>query len=226
MTRLDDIAGRCDHWLGGQEPDGVEPGARGPDLRLLGHQGALTDLQFSPAGDLVATASEDATCISCYTDCGGSPVFVDFNSSGTCVAASGEDSTLRIWDLRTNKLTHLYQVHSAVVNCFSFHPSNNYLISGSSDGTVKMADLHEGHVMYTLHGHKGCVLTTVFSRSGEEFVTGGADGQVLVWRTNLDRGRYRDVLRGHGRRCAPDLSARLAHLHLGWLASAGPRPAP
>ncbi|KAG7254361.1 hypothetical protein CRUP_032188, partial [Coryphaenoides rupestris] len=145
----------------------------------------------------------------------GSPVFVDFNSSGTCVAASGEDSTLRIWDLRTNKLTHLYQVHSAVVNCFSFHPSNNYLISGSSDGTVKMADLHEGHVMYTLHGHKGCVLTTVFSRSGEEFVTGGADGQVLVWRTNLDRGRYRDVLRGHGRRCAPDLSARLAHLHPG-----------
>ena len=119
--------------------------------------------------------------------------FVDFNSSGTCIASSGADSSLKIWDLRTNKLIQHYQgtlcqnyndsvdlicvtgmilyiptqpyshkfdlfvhllVHSAGINSFSFHPSNNYLISGSSDGTVKILDLLEGRLIYTLHGHK------------------------------------------------------------------------
>ena len=36
---------------------------------------------------------------------------------------------------------------------------------------------------------------------------------MLVWRTNLDSRLYRDVLRGHSRRCTADLSPRLAHLH-------------
>lgn len=124
-----------------------------------------------------------------------SATFVDFNSSGTCIAASGADSSLKIWDLRTNRLIQHYQgtskvwkmtvtvfpvcrwrnraahhpagceqlftsvfvsepVHSAGINSFSFHPSNNYLISGSSDGTLKILDLLEGRLIYTLHGHK------------------------------------------------------------------------
>lgn len=45
-------------------------------------------------------------------------------------------------------------VHSAGISSFSFHPSNNYLISGSSDSTLKILDLLEGRLIYTLHGHK------------------------------------------------------------------------
>lgn len=45
-------------------------------------------------------------------------------------------------------------VHSAGINSFSFHPSNNYVISGSNDGTIKILDLLEGRLIYTLHGHK------------------------------------------------------------------------
>lgn len=50
--------------------------------------------------------------------------------------------------------TYIVSVHSAGINSFSFHPSNNYLISGSSDSTVKILDLLEGRLIYTLHGHK------------------------------------------------------------------------
>lgn len=45
-------------------------------------------------------------------------------------------------------------VHQAAVNSFSYHPSNNFMITGSSDSTVKILDLLEGHLIYTLHGHK------------------------------------------------------------------------
>lgn len=38
-----------------------------------------------------------------------SATFVDFNANGTCIASSGDDSSLKIWDLRTNKLIQHYQ---------------------------------------------------------------------------------------------------------------------
>lgn len=41
--------------------------------------------------------------------CPRAETFVDFNSSGTCVASSGVDSSLKIWDLRTNKLIQHYK---------------------------------------------------------------------------------------------------------------------
>lgn len=36
-------------------------------------------------------------------------MYVDFNASGTCIASSGADNTLKIWDIRTNKLIQHYQ---------------------------------------------------------------------------------------------------------------------
>lgn len=45
---------------------------------------------------------------SCFC-CPRAETFVDFNSSGTCVASSGVDSSLKIWDLRTNKLIQHYK---------------------------------------------------------------------------------------------------------------------
>lgn len=49
-----------------------------------------------------------------------SATFVEFNSSGTCIASAGADSSLKIWDLRTNKLIQHYQgmkTQSQSCNC-------------------------------------------------------------------------------------------------------------
>lgn len=58
-------------------------------------------------------------------------------------------------------------VHSAGINSFSFHPSNNYLLSGSTDSTVKILDLLEGRLIYTLHGHK-VVLKSSYSHRHQD----------------------------------------------------------
>lgn len=35
--------------------------------------------------------------------------FVDFNPNGTCIASAGSDHTVKIWDIRVNKLLQHYQ---------------------------------------------------------------------------------------------------------------------
>jgi len=77
-------------------------------------------------------------------------------------------------------------VHSGGVNCVSFHPSGNYLITASSDGTLKILDLLEGRLIYTLQGHTGPVFTVSFSKGGELFSSGGADAQVCKSFSSFD----------------------------------------
>ncbi|XP_030874467.1 POC1 centriolar protein homolog B, partial [Leptonychotes weddellii] len=139
--------------------------------------------------------------------------FVDFNPNGTCIASAGSDHTVKIWDVRVNKLLQHYQVHSGGVNCVSFHPSGNYLITASSDGTLKILDLLEGRLIYTLQGHTGPVFTVSFSKGGELFSSGGADAQVLLWRTNFDDLNCKDMIKRNLKRLHFDASPHLVDIY-------------
>jgi len=46
--------------------------------------------------------------------------FVDFNPSGTCIASAGSNHTVKLWDIRMNKLLQHYKGKSNVVCCIFF----------------------------------------------------------------------------------------------------------
>lgn len=48
-------------------------------------------------------------CVHTFFQHGGFVNHVEFHPSGTCIAAASSDATIKIWDIRTNKLLQHYQ---------------------------------------------------------------------------------------------------------------------
>jgi centriolar protein POC1 len=111
---------------------------------------------------------------------------VAFHPNGTAIASASTDKSIKVWDIRTNKLLQHYKAHTDVVNSICFHPNGKFLLSTSNEGPVKIWDYVEGHLFYTLHSHKGATTAGAFSANGDYFATAGTDHQVLTWKTNFD----------------------------------------
>jgi centriolar protein POC1 len=111
---------------------------------------------------------------------------VKFHPDGTCVASGSQDRTIKIWDIRSQRLIQHYDAHSGDVTEIGFHPNGRYLLSSSNDSTLKIWDLRQGHILYTLYGHEGASTSAAFSPCGDYFTTGGQDSVVMVWKSNLE----------------------------------------
>ena len=70
------------------------------------------------------------------------------------MASGSEDKTIKIWDIRSQRLIQHYDAHSDHVNEIDFHPNGRYLLSSSNDSTLKVWDLRQGHILFTLYGHR------------------------------------------------------------------------
>lgn len=78
---------------------------RAPGGREAGGRGSWAEGRCSAFCSQPARAPRPrgGSCLSSFVSC------VDFHPSGTCVAAGGTDSTVKMWDVRTHRLLQHYQ---------------------------------------------------------------------------------------------------------------------
>ena len=111
---------------------------------------------------------------------------IKWSPDGLYFATAGKDHTIKLYDIRTQKMIQNINAHGNSVTSIDFHPSKKYLVSGSLDSTVKIWDLFRNANLYTLYGHEGPIYSVNFSKSGEFICSGGIDGDVYLWRNNLE----------------------------------------
>jgi WD40 repeat protein len=185
-------------------------------IALMGHQGIVPTIEFSPDGQWLASGSWDQTikiwdtktwtCAQTW-EC-ETPVhaiaFLPNDLQNTdlerpWIAIAGENSEINILNYKTGESVNILSGHRDQVWSLALS-QEGYLISGSDDCTVRLWDWVTGDCLKMLQGHQGRIWSVAGSRQGE-IVSGGADQTVRLWMGQSHDCIY--TLRGYHNATAP-----------------------
>ncbi len=185
---------------------------------LEGHSSCVRSVTFSDDGKLLASSSEDGTvkiwnvdageCLRTLTGHVGKVWSVAFcpNSSsslikrgeGGILASSGEDKTIKIWEVQKGQCLKTLTGHKNWVRSVAFSSDGRQIVSGGDDNTVKIWDFRTGKCRITLSGHDNWVRSVAFSSDGQRIISGGDDNTVRIW--DASDGKCLNILYGHDNR--------------------------
>ncbi|XP_071941621.1 uncharacterized protein [Antedon mediterranea] len=108
------------------------------------------------------------------------------------LASGSKDTTIKIWDAKSDKLLQTLKGHMKGVWCLQFFTAN-LLVSGSYDCTIKVWNLRTGSCSRTLYGHQGPVWAMV--RKQNILVSTSQDKTAKIW--HIGRCMLQHTLTGH-----------------------------
>lgn len=173
------------------------------ELALLGHQGPVRAVTFSPDGRFIATAGDDGKVIVrdfatkgrlwvCVPPAGapsGPLRALAFSPDGERLASAGVDdapsgrlrNAPRVWNTATGELTFTLEGHGAEVTALAFSPDGRLLLTTSLDGAARLWNASEGTLLETFDQPNLPVTAGAFSAEGASVVLGYDDGTLLVF---------------------------------------------
>lgn len=158
----------------------------------------IYDLTFSPDGQRLAFCDikqiyevnwTDANAmpreIGAHGDEGGSTVVwsLDYSNDGQRLASTGNDHSVRVWDLTTATQLMKYDGHELNGRAVKHFPQNDLMASGGLDGLLKIWNSVEYSPETMIMGNnQGGIISLDISPSGDTIATAGRDNAFRLWK--------------------------------------------
>ena len=155
----------------------------------------VRDVQFSPQGKLVLSASDDGTARLWDAENNGELQIFEhnasvrvarFNRTGTLLVTASEDGTARVWDVESGRPESEPLRHDGAAQAVVFSPDSAFVLTGAEDDTSRLWDIRSGTQVHRW-GHREQVNGVTFSPDGKLAVTASDDKTVRIW--EVDSGR-------------------------------------
>ncbi|PPQ75265.1 hypothetical protein CVT24_007438 [Panaeolus cyanescens] len=132
---------------------------------------------------------------------------VRFSPDGKFLATGAEDRKIRIWEIATRRIRHVFAGHEQEIYSLDFSPDGRYIVSGSGDRTMRIWDLTDpaAHRTITiadsdagakpLAPNDAGVTSVAISPDGRWVAAGSLDYIIRIW--DLRTGELVERLKGH-----------------------------
>jgi len=150
--------------------------------RLLGHEGAVRSVAFSPCGQFIVTGSEDRTLrlwdlhgeLVCKPFKGHEDEVwsVAFSPDSQIIASGSEDSTLRLWNLSGDLIIQPLVGHQHRVWSVTFSPDGQYIVSAGRDQMIRLWNVSTGSISKCFRDSLSPIRSLAFSPNGQYILSG------------------------------------------------------
>ncbi len=188
-----------------QAMESLEAGNHAQAMTLVKQARALPGQRFSAEAMALWSALSEgaersalkgADCLVQLREHTGSVTGIAVSRTGEIMLSSGNDKTLRLWDVAAARCLKVLEGHTEAVTSVSMSADARWAASGSEDGDVRIWDLNGRRGTRTFREHKKPVVAVSMSPDGRLVASGGDDQNIRIW--DLAAGREAGVLHGHG----------------------------
>ena len=162
------------------------------------HRGAITSVQFSPDGTLIATSSEDKSVrlwntksnksVGLLQVASGVVNYARFAADGKTLFSAGSDALIRAWNPGTDKDYVAVESVGGAVNCFLLTPDGHRIITGDQIGRVWSWDRATGNQIQAYDGRRySAIYDLALSPDGKLLAIAGSARVVSI--VDLERGQ-------------------------------------
>ncbi|KAJ3141347.1 Dip2/Utp12 protein [Physocladia obscura] len=110
---------------------------------------------------------------------------VSVSADASLTVSGGEDSTIRLWDMKTGLGIKTLEGHMGAIGCVCVSADSRWIVSGGlDDWTVRVWDVATGRCWQILEGHEDSVECVAILPDGKRIVSGSRDGTLRIWEMN------------------------------------------
>ncbi len=114
--------------------------------------------------------------------------------SNGLIYTSGDDMTLRVWDLATGELVKMWGPFENETDSCAIDPIHGRAVLGCDDGVIRVFDIKTSETIAEIPAHKSGIKKVATSPINGDILSAAYDQQILVWdardfakKVNLDR---------------------------------------